>query len=230
MLINQWTAVLTRSLQDLWLGAVSFLPNIVLAIIIFVLGWIVGVVIGRIVAQIIRSLRVDNALRSAGIDEVVSRAGFDLDSGAFLGGLVKWFIIIVFLVAALDLLELYQVNIFLREVMLNYLPHVIAAVLILLIAAVIADVVQNIVAGAAKATGMTSARFLGKVSKWAIWMVAILAALDQLGVASNFVQTLFTGLIVALSLALGLAFGLGGQDAAARYIEQVRAEIVERRR
>lgn len=230
MLIDRWTVVVTQSLQDLWRGAISFLPNIIWALVIFILGWIVGAVLGRIVAQIVKSLRVDNALRSAGVDDVVSRAGFDLDSGAFLGGLVKWFIIIVFLVAALDLLELHQVNIFLQEVVLFYLPQVIAAVLILLVAAVLAEVVQNIVAGAAKATGMSSAGFLGKVSKWAIWVVAILAALDQLGVASSFVQTLFTGIVVAFSLALGLAFGLGGQDAAARYIEQIRAEVGERRR
>ena len=230
MLIDRWTDVVTRSLQDLWVGAINFLPNIIWALVIFILGWIVGSVLGRIIAQIVKSLRVDNALRSAGIDDVVSRAGFDLDSGAFLGGLVKWFIIIVFLVAALDLLELHQVNIFLQEVVLFYLPQVIAAVLILLVAAVLAEVVQNIVAGAAKATGMSSAAFLGKVSKWAIWVVAVLAALDQLGVASSFVQTLFTGIVVAFSLALGLAFGLGGQDAAARYIEQIRAEVADRRR
>lgn len=230
MLIERWTDVVTRSLQDLWVGAVSFLPNIVWALVIFVLGWIIGAVLGRIVSQIVRSLRVDNALRGAGVDEVVSRAGFDLDSGAFLGGLVKWFVIVVFLVAALDLLQLHQVNIFLQEVVLFYLPQVIAAVLILLVAAVLAELMQNVVAGAAKATGMTSAGFLGKVTKWAIWVVAVLAALDQLGVASTFVQTLFTGIVVAFSLALGLAFGLGGQDAAARYIEQVRGEIADRRR
>lgn len=230
MPIETWTDVVTKSLQDLWLGTLSFLPNIVWALIIFVLGWIIGTVLGRIVAQIVHSLRVDNALRGAGVDDVIARAGFELDSGAFLGGLIKWFVIIVFLVAALDILKLDQVNLFLQEVVLVYLPQVIAAVLILLVAAVLAEVTQRVVSGTAKATGMNSAVFLGKVSKWAIWIVAILAAFDQLGVASTFVQTLFTGIVVAFSLALGLSFGLGGQDAAARYIEQIRAEISERRR
>jgi small-conductance mechanosensitive channel len=230
MLIETWTEVVTRSLQDLWAGTVDFLPSIIWAILLFVIGWVIGTVLGRVVAQIVHSLRIDNALRGAGVDDVVSKAGFDLDSGAFLGGLVKWFVIVVFLVASLDILELDQVNIFLQDVVLVYLPQVIAAVLILLVAAVLAEIVQSIVAGTAKATGMSSAGFLGKVSKWAIWVVAVLAAFDQLGVASAFVQTLFTGIVVAFSLALGLAFGLGGQDAAARYIEKVRGEVAEHRR
>jgi small-conductance mechanosensitive channel len=229
MLLNTWTEVLTQSFQDLWLGFVSFAPNLIVAIVIFIIGWVVGSVLGRVIAQIVRSLKVDNALRGAGFEDVLGRAGFSLDAGRFVGGLVKWFVIIVFLVAALDVLRLTQVNLFLQEVVLLYLPQVIVAVLILLVAAVIAEVVQNIVVGAAKAAHMSSSQFFGKVAKWAIWIFAILAALNQLGVASALVQTLFTGIVVAVSLALGLAFGLGGQDAAARYIEQLRGEISDRK-
>ena len=225
MLIQTWTQVLTQSFQDLWLGVINFAPNLFVAFVIFVIGWVVGAVLGRVVAQIIKSLKVDNALRTAGLDEVLSRAGFELDSGRFLGGLVKWFLIIVFLVAALDVLGLTQVNVFLQEVVLLYLPQVIVAVLILLVAAVIAEVMQNIVIGGAKAAHMSSAHFLGSVTKWAIWIFAVLAALNQIGVATAFVQTLFTGIVVAVSLAAGLAFGLGGQEAAGRYLEKVRNEI-----
>lgn len=228
MLIQTWAEVLTQSFQDLWLGIVKFVPNFVVAVIIFVVGWVVGAVLGRVIAQVVRSLKVDNALRSAGFDDVLSRAGFELDSGKFLGALVKWFVIVVFLVAALEVLGLTQVNVFLQEVVLLYLPNVIVAVLILLVAAVIAEVMQNLVIGAAKAAHMASAHFLGSVTKWAIWIFAILAALNQLHVATAFVQTLFTGIVVAISLALGLAFGLGGQDAAARYLEKVRGEIAHR--
>ena len=148
-----------------------------------------------------------------------------MNSGAFLGGLVKWFIIIVFLVASLEVLGLTQVNIFLQEVVLLYVPQVIVAVLILLVVAVIAEVARNVVAGAAKAADMLSANLLGSVAKWAIWIFAILAALNQLGVATAFVQTLFTGVIVALSLGFGLAFGLGGQKSAADYVERLRGEV-----
>lgn len=228
MLIQTWTEVLTQSFQDIGTGFIEFVPSLFVAFVIFIIGWVVGSVLGRVVGQIIKSLKVDNALRTAGFDEILSRAGFELNAGGFLGGLVKWFIIIVFLVASLDVIGLTQVNIFLQQVVLLYLPQVIVAVLILLVAAVIAEVMQNLVIGGAKAAHMTSAHFLGSVAKWAIWIFAILAALNQLGVATAFVQTLFTGIVVAVSLAVGLAFGLGGQDAAGRYLEKIRGEISHR--
>ena len=227
MILQTWADVLTRSLYDLWLGIVDFVPNLVVALVIFAIGWVIGAVLGRVVAQIVKSLKVDSALRSAGLEDVFSRAGFELNAGRFLGGLVKWFIIIVFLVASLDVLKLTQVNVFLQEVVLFYLPQVIVAVLILLVAAVIAEVMQSVVIGSAKAAGIRSAHFLGSVTRWAIWIFAVLAALNQLGVATAFVQTLFTGVVVALSLAVGLSFGLGGQEAAARYIEKMRDEITK---
>ncbi len=228
MLLETWTAVLTRSFQDLWIGVVDFIPSLVVAMVIFVIGWLVGAGLGRIVAQVIRSLKVDSALRSAGLEDVLTRAGFTLDSGMFVGGLIKWFVIIVFLVASLDVLGLNQVNSFLRDVVLGYLPQVIVAVLILLVAAVIAEVMQSVVVGAARAAQVQSANFAGSITRWAIWIFAVLAALNQLNVATAFVQTLFTGVVVALSLAVGLAFGLGGQEAAARYLERIRHEIANK--
>jgi hypothetical protein len=87
-------------------------------------------------------------------------------------------------------------------------------------------VVKDIVAGSARAAGAHAANLAGAVAKWAIWITAIMAALNQLQVASAFIQTLFTGVVVALSLAFGLAFGLGGKEAAARTIEKIRSEIV----
>lgn len=225
MLIETWADVLTRSFQDLWLGIIAFIPNIIVALIIFVLGWLVGAALGRVVSQVVKSIKVDSALKSTGFNEAVERAGFSLDSGAFLGALVKWFFIVVFLVASLDVLGLTQVNVFLQGVVLGYLPQVIVAVLILLVAAVIAEVAAKAVIGAAKAAHVRSAGLAASVTKWAIWIFALLAALDQLQVASAFVQTLFTGVIVAVSLAFGLAFGLGGQQAAASYIERMKKEI-----
>lgn len=224
MLLSTWADVLTQSFQNLFYGLVAFIPNLVVAVIIFVVGWLIGAGLGRVVAQVISSLRVDQALRAAGVDRVVERAGFSLNSGAFLGVLVKWFFIIVFLVAALDVLQLTEVTIFLRAVVLGYLPQVIIAVLILLVAAVVAEAAQRVVAGSAAAANLKSANFLGSVSRWAIWVFAILAALDQLGV-TPFIQTLFTGVVVALALAFGLSFGLGGQQAAARYIEKMREQM-----
>ncbi|PCI30556.1 hypothetical protein COB52_01495 [Candidatus Kaiserbacteria bacterium] len=225
MLIQSWAAAIQQSFQEVWLNFVVFVPNIVVAIVIFAIGWIVGAILGRVVAQVTDALKIDNALRSAGLEEAINRGGFTLSAGGLLGGLVKWFVIIVFLMAAVEVLGLQQVGTFLQEVVLLYLPQVIVAVMILLIAAVLAEFVKNFVTGAAKAAEMRSAHFIGSVAKWSIWIFALLAALAQLNVAAAFVQTLFAGVVVALALGFGLAFGLGGQNAAAKYLEQLRAEI-----
>lgn len=223
--VTTWGNVLTMSFQNLWTGIMGFVPSLIIAILIVVIGWLVGALIGRVVSQIVKSLKVDQALRKAGVEEALSRGGIMLNSGNFLGGLVKWFIIAVFFVAAFDVLGLAQVNAFLQAVVLQYLPQVIVAVLILLVGAVIGDAMQRVVVTSARAAEIHSARFLGTVTKWAIWIFAVLTALYQLGIAAAFIQTIFTGVVVALSLALGLSFGLGGQEAAARFIDRVRSEI-----
>lgn len=225
MVFTTWADVLSQSFQNLFYGLVAFIPNLLIAIVIFIVGWLVGVGLGRVVAQIVNSLRVDQALKATGIEHLLSRAGFELSSGRFLGFLVKWFFIIVFLVAALDVLHLATVNLFISEVVLGYLPQVIVAVLILLVAAVVADAVERVVVGSAKAAALHGAGFLGKVARYAIWIFALLAALAQLNVATAFVQTLFTGVVIAVSLAVGLAFGLGGQASAARYLDRLHSEI-----
>ena len=225
MLLNTWGEVLTLSFQNLWVGVVNFVPNLVIAVIILILGWLVGALLGRAIWQVFKSLKVDDALRRTGLESFVRRGGLDLDSGAFVGGLVKWFVIVIFLVAALDVLGLSQVNFFLQDVVLGYLPRVLAAALVLLAAGVIGDVTGRVVITAAKTAGIESAHFAGAIAKWAIWIFAVLVALSHLGIAAAFSQTLFTGVVIAISLALGLSFGLGGQEAAARFIERLRGEM-----
>lgn len=224
-MLDAWSSVLQGSFQDLWLGIAAFLPQLVVAVVIFAVGWAIGSLLGRVVSHIIGALKVDSLLESARVDQVLKRGGFSLDSGRFVGGLVEWFVIVVFLVASLEVLGLTQVNTFLQQVVLLYLPRVIVAVLILLVAVVIASAMQRVVVGAAKAAEIRSANFLGSVTKWAIWIFAVLMALFQLGIAAPFVQTLFTGVVVALSIGFGLAFGLGGQDAAAGFLAKMRSEI-----
>ncbi len=225
MVFTNWADVLTQSFQNLSSGLIQFLPNLVIAIVIFVVGWLIGVGVGRVVKQVVDALRIDQALKPTGIERVLSRAGFQLSSGKFLGMLVEWFFIIVFLVASLQVLGLTQVNQFLTGVVLGYLPQVIAAVLILLVAAVVAEATERVVAGSARAASLRAAGFVGKVARYAIWISAILVALAQLNVATAFVQTLFTGVVIAVSLAIGLAFGLGGQATAAHYLEKLSSEI-----
>lgn len=225
MILQNWGLTLSQSFTDLWVGFIGFVPALVIALVIFVIGWVVGSSLSKVVAQLFKILKVDAGLRAAGVGEAMKKTGFELNSGKFIGELVRWFVVIAFLMASLEVLGLTQVNDFLKGVVLGYLPSVIAAVLILMVAVVIAEAVRKAVVAGINAAGVHSANLLGSVAKWAIWIVAAFAALSQLGIAPAVLQTLFTGIVIALSLALGLSFGLGGQEAAARYISKVQDEI-----
>lgn len=227
-IISDWGMQLSNAFTGIGMQVLYFLPKLLLAIVIFIAGWVVGAVIGEVVAKIVKAVKVDAVLESAGARGLLEKAGFKLNAGKFLGALVKWFIIVVFLVTALDLLNLGAVNTFLIQVVLGYIPQVIVATLILIVAAVLADLTQKVTEGGARAIDSKSAGLVGGVARWAIWIIAILAALNQLGIAGAMMQTLFTGFVAMLALAGGLAFGLGGKEAAARYIEKLREDISNR--
>lgn len=227
MLITTWGEVMTASFKGMWLAVASYLPSLVFAIVIFLLGWIIASIIGKFIAKLIDLTKVDQALSATGLKELLAKAGVELNSGAFVGALIKWFIIIVFLVGSFDILGLSQVNQFLAGYLLPYLPKVIVAVLILLSSAIVAEFLKKLVTGSAKAAEVAKAGFLGAVAKWVVWIFAILIALDQLGISPMVFNTLFIGVVSALSLAIGLSFGLGGRDAAARAIEKIKEDIRE---
>ena len=149
-------------------------------------------------------------------------------NGFLIRHLVKYFIIVAFLIVSFDILHLTQVTSFLQQIVVGYLPQVIIAVLILLVSGVVGDVLSRIVVASSRTAGITSANTLGLIAKWAVWIFAVLVALSQMGIAGAFIQTLFTGFVVAVSLALGLSFGLGGQQAASRAIEKVQHDMTSR--
>lgn len=212
---------LEMSFRSLWSELLNFLPEIVLALVVLIVGWIIAGSLKHIVERVFKTLKVNDALDAAGMDTLAKKAGYSLKAGEFVGTLVKWFVIIVFAIAAFDILNLTQVNVFFREVVLGYLPKVIVAVLILLVAVVVANVASASVVAGARAAGFRSSDMLGTVARYAIIVFAVLAAMTQLEIAPELVQILFMGIVFAASLAAGLAFGLGGRDAAAKYISKM---------
>lgn len=200
---------------------VAFLPLIVAALLILIVGWIFGNLAKKGVRTLFTKLKVNQALASAGVDTLTERAGLQLKAGVFVGMLVKWFIIAVFFVAALDVLQLTMVTEFIRDVVLGYLPNVIVAVLILLVASVVAGAASTAVTSSMRAASASKPEFLGKVTYYAIIVFAVLAALNQLRVAPELVQMMFAGLVFAAALALGLSFGLGGRETAAKYLDKM---------
>ncbi len=199
----------------------SVVPQLLGALIVVIVGFILGGILKRVIAEVFKKLSVDSALDAAGLDVLTEKAGYTLNSGAFVGTIAKWFVVIVFFVAALDILNLQQATVFLRDFVLGYIPQVIVAVLIMLGGIILSNFVAHAVIAAGKATSFASADFLGKFAQYAVLTFAVLAALNQLQIAPELVQLMFAGLVFALALAFGLAFGLGGRDAAAHTLKHM---------
>lgn len=225
MIIKTWGEMLSGSFQNLLSGIATFIPSLILSLLIITIGWAIGVLFYIAIDKFFKAIKFDDALRRSGFDEFVKRGGINLNSGKFIGKIVQYFVMIVFLVAAFDMLGLGQVTTFLQQIVYGYLPQLIVAVLMLLVGVVIGDVVGRIVSVSSSSAGITSSGFLGAITRWGVWVFSLLVALTQMGIAASFIQTLFTGFVVAVSLALGLSFGLGGQEPAKKMIERIQEEM-----
>jgi hypothetical protein len=220
-----WGDVFNASLQDLWWGFMQFAPKLVLAIIFFIIGWILGSLIAKAFEQVFSALKIDRLFQSIKADDFLRKAGMNLNTGYFVGQVIKWFVIIVFLLPSLNLVGLTSISSFLKDDVLSFLPKVIVAIFILIIASVVADALTKAVVAGAKTMNLTSANMLGTVVKYSIWVFAFIIALGQLGVAPAYMQILFTGIIGMIAIGGALAFGLGGRDAASRFISKVQDEM-----
>lgn len=224
-----WGSVFNDSLMNLWWGFVQFAPKLILAVILFIVGWLLGNIVARALEQVFTALKVDNLFKSVGANESFRKAGMNINTGYFIGQVVKWFIVLVFLLPSLSLLfgPNNDVSLFLRMV-LGYLPKVVIAALILIIATIVSEALSKMVIASAKSMNLASANLLGTITKYAVWIFAFIIALGQLGVAAYYMSVLFTGIIAMLALGGALAFGLGGRDHASRLLSRLGEEVKDR--
>lgn len=221
MLVQNWTDIVVGSLQSVWLQFANFIPNLVAAILVLILGLIVAAGLGALVEKIFEALRLDTFLEKVGLKPYFERAGLRLRGAYFLGRLVYWFIALAFFLAVSDSLGLYALSNFLNEI-LAYLPNVIAAVLIMLASVVLASFVRRVVVASVLSAKLHAAHFLGSLTWWSIVIFGLLAALTQLDIAVGIIQSIVTGFIAMLALAGGLAFGLGGREYASHLLGRLR--------
>lgn len=221
MMIQSWTDVVVGSFATLWAGFIAYIPRIVGALIVLIIGLIVAAGLDALVERIFETLRLDAFLAKVGLKPIFERAGLRLRAAYFLGKLVYWFVVLGFLLAISDTLGLYALSGFLTSVV-NYIPNVIAAVLILLAALVLGHFLRRIVTASVLSAKLHAAHFLGTLVWWIVVVFGFLAALSQLNIATEIVNTLVTGFIAMLALAGGLAFGLGGKDYAGHLLNKLK--------
>jgi hypothetical protein len=218
--------IVRTSLLTLWGKVAGFIPQLVAALVVFLVGWLIAVLLGKLAWHIIKIIKFDRGLEAIGFKKVWERSGYKLNSPFFFYELVKWFFIVVFLMAATDILGLVEVTAFLRSVV-SYLPNVIVAALVLLIGVLVAKFLEGLVRGSVKAAQLVSANFLGSLTKWAVVIFSLLVALSQLRVADEIIRIVVMGIVAAGAIALGLSFGLGGKSHAEEYISKMRQHVRE---
>ncbi len=221
-----WTDVITQSFQNAWMVVINFLPSFIGALIVFIVGLLIASLLRSVLERIIRAIRIDVVLRKLGLETFLQRGGLQLDSAKFIGALVYWFFVIVVVLATSDILGLWGLSSFLNEV-LFYFPNVIVAVLILVAAILVANFLRSLVRASVMSAKLHASKFLGTLTWWVVVIFGFLAALLQLGVATDLIQSIVIGIIAMFALAGGLAFGLGGKDYAASMIAKFRSHTEE---
>lgn len=222
-----WGEVFNQSLQGLWWSFVQFTPKFIIAVVFFIIGWALGNVVAKAFEQVFGALKIDNLFKSIGADNFFRKAGMNLNTGYFVGQVVKWFVVIAFLLPSLSLVGLDEVSAFLKDDILGFLPRVIIAAFVLVIAAVVSEGLAGTVVAGAKTMNLGSANLFGTVAKYSVWVFAFIIALGKLGL-NEYMTVLFSGITYMIAIAGALAFGLGAKDAVARFIAKLGEEMSQR--
>ncbi len=223
-MVRDWYIITADALEKLWLGFLVWLPKIIGAVIIFLIGWLIASAIGRVVTEILKKLKFNRIFEKGVWKEALEKAEFKVDASGFIGAICKWVLVIVFLSAAVEVLGFVQFTALLNKI-LAYLPNVVVAALIFVVAVIIAELLEKIVRATVESTKISYGHIAGSIVKWSIWIFAILAILMQLKIASQFVLSLFTGFVAMVAIAGGIAFGLGGKDLATEILESLRKKL-----
>ncbi len=218
-ILNNWGLILTNSFKEVWFKFIDLVPNIVGAVIIFVVGLFISDAVGKLVSRIVKRVYLDKAVEVTGIKKMLEKVGLKMEISRMFGLMITWLLYIVVLVATADMLGLGQISDFLREIVM-YIPNVIIAVVILIVGFIVSNLIKTLVKESSVAANLSAADFFSNAAKWAVLIFTFMAALVQLGVAKEMIQILFTGLVFMFSLAGGLAFGLGGKDKAREILEK----------
>lgn len=221
-----FTQVIQYSLFDLWGRLVSILPDIIGAIIILLLGFVIAPILGGVVKKVFDIIRIDELAEKAGIKDITTGYTKNFSISLLLGKIVKWFFILAFVMAAAEILGWTRITQFLNEIIF-YIPQVLIAVIILVFGIIAGNFFDILVTRSliGSNTPIDNPRVIGKITKWAFVLFAIMAALLQIGIAPSLIQILFAGIVFTLAL----AFGLGGRAKAGELLDYIWSHPVQKK-
>lgn len=225
-MVSSWYYITSQALLNLWQGIVDFVPRLIGALIVFFIGWLVAIGVQKLIVEILKAVKFNQLFEKGDLKGALEKADIKVNASAFIGAIIKWILVFVFLLAAVEVMGFVQFAEYLREVV-AYLPNVVVAVLMLTAAVIIADIAEKIVRVAVEGTKVGYGKLAAAIARWSIWVFAILAILYQLRIVPELIQTLLTGIVALIVVAGGLAFGLGGKDMAAEILNNIKKRIME---
>lgn len=222
--MTEFVQATSKALAEVWGNTLVFLPTLIFAIVIFVVGWFISIGVGALIAQILNKLKFNKIIDKGNWKHALDKAEITVNPSEFVGGIIKWVLVLTFLTWSVEILGSSQFAGFLAGV-LSYLPNVIIAALIFVVTVIIVDIVEKLVKVSVEKSKVGYSQLASSIVKWAIWIFAILAILEQLGIAKSFMQIIFSGIIAVLAISFGLAFGLGGKNVAADILEGLKKKM-----
>ena len=224
---SNWDNLIAGPVSAMLEKILTFLPVLLGALIILIVGWIIAKAIRRLIDFVLKAIRFDALADKAGITTILKKGDLKITAREVISGLVYWLVIIMVLVMVLNALDLPKASDVLTS-LFAYVPNVIAALFVMIAAMFLASFVSGIVRTAAGNANLPKPEIFAGISRWAIIIFAATIALEELGIAPLLVTTTFNIILGGVCLALALAFGLGGKDAAARYLEELRKRHSEK--
>jgi len=226
-MFQEWSIITIQALQNAWQSFLIFIPKLLGAIIIFVIGWFISIGIEKLVAEILVRLKINQFFERTGWKEVLEKAELKVNLAEFIGAICKWILVIVFLSAAVEILGFYQFAVLLNR-LIGWLPNLIVAIAIFVVAIIVADIIEKIIRASIKKIGVNYVGFFGLITRGGIYIFAGLMILSQLRVAPAIINAIVYAFVGMIALALGLAFGLGGKEAAGELVEELKRKISEK--
>jgi Conserved TM helix len=214
--MNAAAVEISESLQRGIDELIGFLPRLIGFLLIVLIGYLVAKALSKVVALALEKLGTDRALSSGTSGEYVEKLAPDFSPSQLIGTIVFWFVMLGALSIAISALGIAALNDFLADV-LAYLPNVVAAVLIGVIAVAIAGAVAKLVNRAVGGTPL--GKLLATALPALVLAIAVFMILNQLQIATAIVTITYAAVLGALALGMALAFGLGGRDVASRMLE-----------
>jgi hypothetical protein len=197
----------------------SAIPKVIAFAVILVVGWFIAGLIARLAARLLRAVHFNQLADRSGFGNFVRNVGVQQDCAGFLANVAKWFMRLIVLVVAFDALGLPAVSDVLRQLLL-WLPNLVVAMIVLVIGGLLANAAAGLVRGATASAGFQHVDMISNVARAMVWIFAIIVAVNQIGIATELVNTLFMGAVALAVIALGLAFGLGGRDLAGKTLNR----------